>query len=267
MDENNIDKVLIDDERISLFMQGRMSAEEEALFKEELKSNIELRQRAISQARLVKGMKQADEELVNAFKQADMPTIKEVIEKSRDYTTEGKAAISGSSFGEDEVDNCGTSTSTSYSNTERTFSKRPLRWFAYAASIFIIVFVGYKGYDYYNTTSLGKQYANAFPIESIVRGDADTDVEMELTKLFKNVSKGENLKKTTARLAELWEIAKQDTYNDYTDYAPYIGWNLAIGYLEDYEKAKAEAVLLVMANMYPEYTIMGSKITLLINEL
>lgn len=233
MDENNIDKVLIDDERISLFMQGRMSDEEEALFKEELKSNAELRQRAIFQARLVKGMKQADEELVNTFKETDKQTIVEILNRS-DKKSKNKA------------------------NNIRKFS--PARWMAYAASIIIIVFVGYKGYDYYDTTSLGKQYANTFPIESVVRGDADTDIEKELTQLFDNVSKSENLKQTTARLAELWEIAKQDTYNNYTDYAPYIGWNLAMGYLEDYEKANAKGILMEMKQMYPIGTAMGDRI-------
>ncbi len=240
MDESNIDKVLIDDERISLFMQGKMSAEEEALFKEELKSNAELRQRAIFQARLVKGMKQADEELVNAFKETDKQTIVEILNRS-DKKSKNKA------------------------NNIRKFS--PARWMAYAASIIIIVFVGYKGYDYYDTTSLGKQYANAFPIEFIVRGDADTDIEKELTKLFDNVSKSENLKETTARLAELWEIAKQDTYNDYTDHAPYIGWNLAIGYLKDYEKNKAIRILTEMQQIYPSGTLIGNTIGLLMKEL
>ena len=34
-----------------------------------------------------------------------------------------------------------------------------------------------------------------------------------------------------------------ETYNDYTDYAPQIGWNLAIAYLKDNDKAKAITVL------------------------
>jgi hypothetical protein len=75
------------------------------------------------------------------------------------------------------------------------------------------------------------------------------------------------LRKTTARLASLWDLAKQDIYNDYTDYAPYIGWNLAIGYLEDYEKAKAKAVLNEMKQVYPDSTAIGSKVIILLDAM
>ena len=51
-------KDLLNDERISRFMQGMMEPEEESAFMEELKNNADLRNQAIAQARLVKGMKQ-----------------------------------------------------------------------------------------------------------------------------------------------------------------------------------------------------------------
>ena len=50
------DKILLDDERISRFLQGIMDAGEESAFFEELKGNPDLRQRATAQARLIKGM-------------------------------------------------------------------------------------------------------------------------------------------------------------------------------------------------------------------
>ena len=56
------EKDLLNDERISRFMQGKMNTDEESAFMEELKNNEELRNLAIAQARLVKGMKQVDEE-------------------------------------------------------------------------------------------------------------------------------------------------------------------------------------------------------------
>ena len=73
------DKILLDDERISRFLQGVMDAGEESAFLEELKGNPDLRQRATAQARLIKGMKQADEELVSAFKKADSTNINQII--------------------------------------------------------------------------------------------------------------------------------------------------------------------------------------------
>lgn len=225
MDNNeykDIEKELLDDERISLFLQGKMNHEEETDFLEELKQNDELRQRAIAHARLVKGMKQADEELLEAFQQADFQDINKIVGAQQKMST--------------------------------------ARWFAIAASIVFIVFVGFKSYDFYDTTSLGKAHANDFPISTIIRGESNDDVEAELATLFNNVAEGKDLENTTSRLATLWELSKQDIYNDYTDYAPYIGWYLAVGYLENYDKNQANVVLREMKQIYPKETAIGNKV-------
>ena len=225
------EKDLLNDERISRYMQGRMNVDEESAFMEELKSNEELRNQAISQARLVKGMKQVDKELKDAFREANEQTIRKIANE----------AVGG--------------------------NNKPARWLAIAASIVFIVFVGFKSYDYYDTTSLGREYANTFPTSTIIRGEANADVDTELAKLFNNVAESKDLDNTTSRLATLWELSKQDTYNDYTDYAPYIGWNLAIGYLENYEKPKAQIILIEMKELYPEESAIGSKIRELIKKM
>ncbi|MBR6086359.1 MAG: hypothetical protein IKP84_00470 [Prevotella sp.] len=225
------EKDLLNDERISRYMQGKMNADEESAFIEELKNNADLRNQAIAQARLVKGMKQVNEELREAFREADEQTIRRI----------AKEALGS--------------------------KKSSTRWIAIAASIVFIVFVGFKSYDYYDTTSIGREYANTFPTSTIIRGEANTDVDTELTKLFNNVAEGKDLDNTTSRLKILWEQAKQDTYNDYTDYSPYIGWNLAVGYLEDYEKAMALHVLTEMETMYDNDTIIGKKVRELIKTI
>ena len=235
-DNENIlqEKDLLNDERISRFLQGKMKADEEATFMEEMKNNDDLRNQAIVQARLVKGMKQVDEELKDAFRQADEQTIKRIAKETFE-TSVGK--------------------------------KSSARWLAIAASIVFIVFVGFKSYDYYDTTSLGKEYANTFPTTSIIRGETNTAVETELSTLFNNIAEGKDLDDTTSRLATLWELSKQDTYNDYTDYAPYIGWNLAIGYLRNYEKTMARNVLSEMETIYDNETIIGKKVRKLIKTI
>lgn len=235
-DNENIlqEKDILNDERISRFLQGKMDTDEEAAFMEEMKNNDDLRNQAIAQARLVKGMKQVDEELKDAFRQADEQTIKRIAKEASETSVSKKSSA---------------------------------RWLAIAASVVFIVFVGFKSYDYYDTTSLGRKYANTFPTSTIIRGEANADVDTELTTLFNKVAEGKDLDNTTSRLKTLWELSKQDTYNDYTDYAPYIGWNLAIGYLEDYEKTKAKDVLNEMKEMFPEGTAMGDKVIQLGNEL
>ena len=114
---------------------------------------------------------------------------------------------------------------------------------------------------------IGKEYANTFPITTIVRGEANESVENELVTLFENVTNDEKLNATIIRLSFLWKKAKLDTYNDYTDYAPYIGWYLAIAYLEDYDKDKAKDVLKDMEEMYPVGTAIGDKVRNLLKEI
>ena len=255
-DNKDMEKVLLEDERISHFLQGLMNASEEAAFLEELKSNKELRQRASAQARLIKGMKQADEELLNAFKKANGADLNQVLLgiKMRTNIRRGAAA-----FCDDDGDIS--------DKPIKMPSKSSIRKFIAAASIILIFFVGYKSYDYYDTTSLGKEYANTFPVSSIVRGEANENVETELIALFEKVTNEEDLDQTISSLVALWQIAKKDTYNDYTDYAPYIGWYLAIAYLEDYEKDRAMDILEEMELMYPEGTVIGNKVRTLIREI
>lgn len=56
MDKN--DDILMDgiDERIEAFLRGEMSTEEEALFKQEIRQNPELRNRAMAMTSLIKGL-------------------------------------------------------------------------------------------------------------------------------------------------------------------------------------------------------------------
>ena len=230
--ENKVlEKDLQNDVRISHFLQGQMESKEETAFLEELRNNEELRNQAIAQARLVKGMKQVDDDLKDAFREADEHIIKRIANE-----TVGR-------------------------------KKQSARWLAIAASVVFIVFVGFKSYDYYDTTSLGREYANTFPTSTIIRGEANADVDTELTMLFNNVAEGKDLDNTTSRLKTLWELAKQETYNDYTDYAPYIGWNLAVGYLRNYEKTNAKAVLEEMKEIYLSGTVIGDQVLLLEKQL
>lgn len=225
------DKDLRNDDLIDRFMQGQMGEDEEKSFLEELNQNDDLREQAILQARLVKGMAQVDDEIIDAYTEAE------------ESSKSSKATVV--SIGK----------------------KHSVRWIAIAASIVFIVFVGFKSYDYYDTTSLGREFANTFPTSTIIRGETNADVDTELTILFNNVAEGKDLDNTTSRLATLWELSKQETYNDYTDYAPYIGWNLAIGYLRNYEKTNAKAVLEEMKEMYLSGTIIGDQVLLLEKQL
>ena len=93
-DNENIlqEKDILNDERISRFLQGKMDSDEEAAFMEEMKNNDDLRNQAIAQARLVKGMKQVDEELKDAFRQADEQTIKRIAKEASETSVSKKSS-------------------------------------------------------------------------------------------------------------------------------------------------------------------------------
>lgn len=120
---------------------------------------------------------------------------------------------------------------------------QPVRWLSIAASFALILTVGYYIYDYNRIGTLGEKYASTFPVSTIVRGEEDNDAAQKLTALFENVANGEDLDKTISQLSELWSLSQSDTYNEYTTYAPYIGWNLAIAHLINHDKKEAKKVL------------------------
>ncbi len=137
----------------------------------------------------------------------------------------------------------------------------PVRWISVAASFALILTVGYHVYEYSATTGLGREYASAFPTSSIIRGEEDKDVSETLTALFDNVANGQDLDNTIKQLEKLWTLSQSDTYNDYTTYEPYIGWNLAIAHLRNNDKKEAKTILNQLQTMYPEGTAIGDKVT------
>ena len=116
-------------------------------------------------------------------------------------------------------------------------------WISMAAGLAIILSLGYHLYDYSSTTRLGQQYACTFPMSEIIRGEEDEEVTNTLTILFDNVANGKKLDNTIVQLADLWELSQSDTYNSYSTYEPYIGWNLAIAYLRNNDKDEAVITL------------------------
>lgn len=57
----------------------------------------------------------------------------------------------------------------------------------------------------------------------------------------------------------MWDRSLSDSYNDYTEYMPEIGWLLANAYLRNNDKSQSIEVLDVLINEYPDGTAMGDK--------
>ena len=238
--KNNQDKVSIDiieEERINSFLRGEMSSEEETTFMDELKSNDVLRNKAVVAARMAKAMKTVGEE--------EDSLVKEALLTSDDHDIEMIVK-----------------------NVTRKRSKLlTLRIISVAASILILVISGWHYYDYRVTTGLGNEYEMMFEPSSFVRGVDTGSVEKELNSLFAKVKSGDESDNTIKRLSLLWELSTMETYNDYTDYAPQIGWNLAIAYLKDNDKDNAMAVLTKLEGIAEDGTAIKNKCIELINKL
>ena len=238
--KNNQDKLSIDiieEERINRFLRGEMSSEEETTFMDELKSNDVLRNKAVVAARMAKAMKTVGEE--------EDSLVKEALLTSDDHDIQMIVK-----------------------NVTRKRSKLlTLRIISVAASILILVISGWHYYDYRVITGLGNEYEMEFESSSFVRGAGTGSVEKELNSLFTKVKSGDESDNTIKRLSLLWELSTMDTYNDYSDYAPQIGWNLAIAYLKDNDKDNAMAVLTKLEGIAEDGTAIKNKCIELINKL
>lgn len=217
--ENINEELLIEDEKLTSFLKGKMSKEEESVFIQELKANPKLKAKAIAVARLVKGMKEVRQDFDKELKKELISAQKEEIKEIAKNTINPKK------------------------KTIIPFTKS-VKWISLAASIALIMWLGYGYYDYKKTTGLGDEFAGAFETSLITRGgNSSSEVEKKLQILFDNVNANNELDNTIHELSLYWELSNMETYNDYSDYSNEIGWNLAIGHLKNNDKNKARNVL------------------------
>ena len=226
--------LLMQDNRITLYLKGKMTPQEEQTFMHELNNNPELKARAVAIARLVKGMKEIgttqDKDVIDAIYATDENDVKSAVRNA----TNRKAKVV----------------------PMRTMAK----WFSIAASILLVVWVGIGYHDYRKTTGIGEEYGNLFITSQLARGAGDSsEVETRLAQLFENVANKNDLDNTLHELSLCWELSTQETYNDYTDFAPEIGWNLAIGHLKDNNRKQARITLEKLMRIAPEGTAIGNK--------
>ena len=136
--------------------------------------------------------------------------------------------------------------------------RRTATWLSAAASVALLVWGGFSFNDYRKTTGLGEEYSTVFSSSQLIRGGEDNaEIENKLAMLFDNVATKTDLDNTLSELEKCWDLATQKTYNDYTDYAPEIGWNLAVGHLRNNDKKKAKATLEKLIDIAPEGTAIG----------
>lgn len=222
------------EDKLNSFLKGEMTSAEEQEFKSFLSSHPEQKQKAIAIARLSKAMQQVGEErdkaVIDDFKSATKQQVEKVA-----------------------ADACGKKATPRILNFRRFMVS-----FSAAASILLCVFGGYKYYKYEQTTSLGQEYLAYFPATEYSRGEGD-NVSEKLVKLYSNIADKKDMDATIEELQQMWNASRSETYNDYTEYMPELGWMLANAYLRDNNKDKAIDVLDKLIEDCPEDTAIGDK--------
>lgn len=222
------------EDKLNRFLKGEMTSAEEQEFKAFLISHPEQKQKAIAIARLAKAMQQVGDE-----------RDKTVIDDFKSATKQQAEQTAANA--------CGIKAKPRILNFRRFMVS-----ISAAASILLCVFGGYKYYKYEQVTSLGQEYLAYFPASEYSRGEGD-DVSHKIEILYINISDKKDLGTTIKELARMWNESRSETYNDYTEYMPELGWMLANAYLRDNEKDKAIEVLDILIEESPEDTAIGEK--------
>ncbi len=235
--------ILQEDDDILSYLKGEMSEDDELAFVERLKKDKALKERAVSIARLTKGLNKV----------------------GTDQDREIKTAMLASS--EKDIAFIANSVSTQQKKSNPFIRKAPV-WMSIAASFALIIWSGVGFYNYQYNMGLADEYANAFVSSLISRGsDENSATEEKLAQLFENIAKKEDLDNTIHELSLCWELSSMETYNDYTDYSVEIGWNLAIGYLKDNDKSNAKKILEELISRQPNDSAISLKCIELLNKI
>lgn len=193
------------DDRIERFLRGDMNAEEEACFKEEIKTNPLLKARAEAISALVRGMKRKG-------RKEDTLIVDEV--------------TSGSNLGPGM-------------NKQRTF--RSIAWACSIAAVFIILFNIFGNSKQDKFDSIVAEYYTPFQPDEFMRGDEDSTVVAELTALFNTVGKEDDCSDVMKKLESIYKSL--DTDCTYRAYSNDVAWYLALAYIKCGKVEEAEKVL------------------------
>ena len=192
------------DERIESYLRGTMNADEEAAFKQEIKSNPELRSRAMEMTALAIGLYASESNKESSLKKSivtDKSTAKET----------------------------------------RTRAHAFLWWACSAAAVCVIFFCVFKAQRYRTLDAAISPYCTQYDISDISRGDTDSTTVVHLYSLFEQIQTQRNVTNVIKELESIYASLNSDY--SYHPYANDIAWNLALAYIKDDQIAKAIPIL------------------------
>ena len=193
--ESNINKndiEILQEERIMSFLRGKMSEAEETEFMNDLKKDAELKAKAISIARLAKGISQVgtenDKVLKEALMSSDELAIRDIAEHVTALEQHQESAAIQPPMGK---------------NMAMRFKRKYTTILSMAASILLIVYLGFTYYSYNKTTSLGNQFAMMHET-SVARGGENVKAETEISNLINNIHSLDYLTKSCIVTIKMW---------------------------------------------------------------
>lgn len=217
-------KAIEQGQRITAYLKGQMSKEEESQFLQELERDVTLRSQAVSMARMANAMR-----IVGAEK--DTALMAEI--NALGSEEQVKAMLSSFDFGNKGA-------------ARRSFAlRKTILSISAAACVLCCIWGAYRLYDNHQMAVLGTEYLPCFPSSTYSRGESNgvDDVQSRLDSLYQSVEKKDNVESAIKELEKMWRQSLKDEYNDYTEYSSQIGWILANAYIIQNEKTQAVQVL------------------------
>ena len=234
-------------DRIDRYLRGKMTEAEQHAFAHDLAHDKDLRNRTEAMVQLVKAMDQVGRE-------KDAQIVHTLERMKRDNVIKFVRALTQCHKTEETNATCANNTN-SANKMQAPFHrphKSKLRRLATPLSAVAVMAAafwgGLKYYDAQSLSHMGNEYIVLFLPQTesgIMRaGVADTHAATEVAKLYNAAYTyqqldAEKAAATLSQLKELWQKAQSDTYNEYTNQAPLIGWALTNVYLINHDEQNA----------------------------
>lgn len=204
------------DERIESFLRGTMTKEEEAAFKQEIRTNPELRSRAKTMAALIRGFQETEGE------------------------REAKLIGSGTRVADKEELSQGN-------------IRKIVRWACSIAAVFLIFISVYSERKAREMEEMLSPYYSAYSDTDISRGEVDSVVVTNLYDIFRKIPAQRNMSDIIQELEPIYDSLDSD-YTFYP-FANDIAWNLALAYIKDHQIDNALVILDKLKNDNPDTPI------------
>ena len=221
---NKDNDILMDsiDERIESFLRGTMSEEEETEFKQEIKDNPELRNRAMAMTSLIRGLQAKNTAIEGTI-------IKENTTKSRKrsilWWACSIAAVLVIFFGINSL----------------YMSAPPVK------------FNSPQKHQYALLNEIVSPYYIEYDLKNITRGDVDSTTIAHLYTLFSKIPKSRIMTGIIKELEPIYQSLDKDF--TFHPWANDIAWNLSLAYIKDDQIEKAIQILDKIKEDNPETPI------------